>query len=385
MDFSKSSPYFRGNGARVANYISQAADGATACIGIYDADSGQFEKLWIGLGADGSIDQGRAVSAVLKRDIRRPTDAHVSHPMDEENLAWIRSDRALIALGRELGPRRAVAALVAHDADAPTCPNQWQLVQIGLVYAVQCLEDHLRERRRFQSRMAESILASLSVNTAVVDAQGGLIYQGQLSEEWLSRRCQIDIVRNRLVARTKQVQLEMQGAIEAATSDEFSSSILRLECKDGGPTGVVVMPLGQTPARALIVFGEDSADLPLGDLLLQTFGLTSAERRLAHCLLSGQSVQEAAEELSITTATARSYLKRVFSKTNIHRQSELIALYHRTMPPVRMPEQRGKAKVRLSVDAATSDSAPSPWPIRGVRARPRAARILSATPPPPNT
>ena len=38
------------------------------------------------------------------------------------------------------------------------------------------------------------------------------------------------------------------------------------------------------------------------------------------------SVAEAAEELGVTTETARTYLKQVFSKTGTGRQAELVRL-----------------------------------------------------------
>ena len=41
---------------------------------------------------------------------------------------------------------------------------------------------------------------------------------------------------------------------------------------------------------------------------------------------SGLAPREAAEKLGITEETARTVLKRVFSKTGVSRQSELVAL-----------------------------------------------------------
>ena len=64
-------------------------------------------------------------------------------------------------------------------------------------------------------------------------------------------------------------------------------------------------------------------------LLQQTFGLTVAEARLAALVGAGESIASAAEQLSISSETARSQLKAIFAKTDIHRQADLVALLSR--------------------------------------------------------
>jgi DNA-binding CsgD family transcriptional regulator len=64
-------------------------------------------------------------------------------------------------------------------------------------------------------------------------------------------------------------------------------------------------------------------------LLSRIFGLTPAESRLAAALANGSTLTQAARNLNISWETARTHLKTVFSKTNTHRQSELVALLSR--------------------------------------------------------
>lgn len=61
-------------------------------------------------------------------------------------------------------------------------------------------------------------------------------------------------------------------------------------------------------------------------MLSGLFDLTPAEARLAVELASGHSVQEAAMEIGIAVKSARTYLERIFRKTETSRQSELVAL-----------------------------------------------------------
>ena len=63
--------------------------------------------------------------------------------------------------------------------------------------------------------------------------------------------------------------------------------------------------------------------------LVQVFGLTMTEARLADLMLSGESLESAAAHLNIAYETVRTMIKRVFGKTGTSRQGELVALLSR--------------------------------------------------------
>ncbi len=58
----------------------------------------------------------------------------------------------------------------------------------------------------------------------------------------------------------------------------------------------------------------------------QRFGLTGAEARLAINVAKGASLPEASQRLRISYQTARSQMRDIFAKLNIHRQTELVIL-----------------------------------------------------------
>jgi DNA-binding CsgD family transcriptional regulator/PAS domain-containing protein len=70
---------------------------------------------------------------------------------------------------------------------------------------------------------------------------------------------------------------------------------------------------------------------------LRLLGLTAAEARIAALVGSGHSRREAAEALGISEWTAREALKRVFSKLDISRQSQLVKIVHRVAVLARPP------------------------------------------------
>jgi DNA-binding CsgD family transcriptional regulator len=72
-------------------------------------------------------------------------------------------------------------------------------------------------------------------------------------------------------------------------------------------------------------------DLPVPSeaRLRALFDLTAAETRLAQHLARGDSVEEAAQALSIKMTTARTQLAAVFAKTDTRRQAKLVAILSR--------------------------------------------------------
>lgn len=60
--------------------------------------------------------------------------------------------------------------------------------------------------------------------------------------------------------------------------------------------------------------------------LRKLYGFTPAELRLAERLVLGCDLKTAADQLQITKETARGYLKRIFEKTRVKRQPDLVRL-----------------------------------------------------------
>jgi DNA-binding CsgD family transcriptional regulator len=58
--------------------------------------------------------------------------------------------------------------------------------------------------------------------------------------------------------------------------------------------------------------------------LTRLYGLTRGEAAIASLVIQGKSIEEAADALFISAHTARTHLKRIFLKTETHRQPELV-------------------------------------------------------------
>lgn len=89
--------------------------------------------------------------------------------------------------------------------------------------------------------------------------------------------------------------------------------------------------LGQARAIVLVRDLQPGSHPPDPALVRDVLGLTLGEARLASLVGTGIAIGDAAGNLNITEQTARVVLKRVFSKLEVSRQSELAALMGRLM------------------------------------------------------
>jgi DNA-binding CsgD family transcriptional regulator len=133
-------------------------------------------------------------------------------------------------------------------------------------------------------------------------------------------------------ADTKQLIALFREAILHPHSGEPTGSPISVQRKTGATFIVRVVPgpefkkWGPADARTALMTISDPALAPEAKErdLIRLYGLTRGEAAIAALVLQGKSIEEAAEALFISAHTARTHLKRIFLKTETHRQSELV-------------------------------------------------------------
>lgn len=80
------------------------------------------------------------------------------------------------------------------------------------------------------------------------------------------------------------------------------------------------------PAVAVFLADPDEQQLGMPYLLRTLHDLTRSEAELAALLCAGESIESAATAQAISAHTARSHLKRIFTKTGVKRQADLVRL-----------------------------------------------------------
>jgi DNA-binding CsgD family transcriptional regulator len=84
--------------------------------------------------------------------------------------------------------------------------------------------------------------------------------------------------------------------------------------------------IGERPVAIVSVTDPERIQQPASRQLQYQFGFTRAQAAFAVEILKGDGIQAAADRLSISRATARTHLSRIFDKTGARRQSELVRL-----------------------------------------------------------
>jgi DNA-binding CsgD family transcriptional regulator len=207
------------------------------------------------------------------------------------------------------------------------------------------LAPHLQCAVRIHNRIAglESGLSAatgaldrFSTGIVAVGSDGRLILTNRAADAILKRGDGL-ISRDGLQASSRQETAKLRNAIAAVG---MHSGILRPETvvKVSRPSGlkpfeVLVCPLpshssltNERAVAALFITDPEKGASLDSRALRQLFGLTPAQIRLCAALVEGKSVEEYAHEAGISSSTARTHVKRIYSKTGVRRQSELVRL-----------------------------------------------------------
>jgi DNA-binding CsgD family transcriptional regulator len=171
----------------------------------------------------------------------------------------------------------------------------------------------------------------------LVGNEGNPYFANRSAWEILKKNDGLSLARTGLVAERASDTLLLRRLLrEAITSSEISEpqgsplSLPRKKARTSlivrvlpGP-GLECWPDEQNRAALLTIYDEEKSVQVDEAVLIKLYGLTRGEAQLAAILLRGKSIEEAAAELFISPHTARTHLKRIFMKTDTHRQTELV-------------------------------------------------------------
>jgi len=171
----------------------------------------------------------------------------------------------------------------------------------------------------------------------LVSAEGHARLANRVALSILQKKDGLFLAKTGLVADraadTRLLQKLLAEAIETPELGEPKDSPIILQRKTAhnalivrvvpGP-GLGCWPEAEHRTALFKVYDQDMGVEVDGQVLSRLYGLTRGEAALAAYLLKGKSIDEAAEALFISPHTARTHLKRIFMKTDTHRQTELV-------------------------------------------------------------
>ncbi|WP_292508687.1 helix-turn-helix transcriptional regulator [Mesorhizobium sp.] len=218
---------------------------------------------------------------------------------------WLKDgsyDQAAIDLLNGLRPHLARASLVAGRLGLERARTAVSILsEIGLPAAIMGGSGRVLTANPFFEDMADVFLPTAHRGMAIADQTANALFQQAIAQNRDNR-----VVQSIPVAaiRGRPALVVHLLPLRRAAHDIFSGADILVAATTVG-TGTTV---------------------PSPNVLSGLFDLTPAEARLAVELASGHSVQEAAMEIGIAVKSARTYLERIFRKTETSRQSQLVAL-----------------------------------------------------------
>jgi DNA-binding CsgD family transcriptional regulator len=202
---------------------------------------------------------------------------------------------------------------------------------------------HLTRAWTIQERLhllsaGESVLDTLPLGVVFLAAGGSAVYWNRAAEDMFRANDGLLLRNGVLSAADRSANTQLRKAIHHALSPgrtpgpaavPVPRASLRREYQ------ILAAPLrarfqqfaGMPIPMAVALMTDPERQRPATvDLLIQMYQLTPREAALGGKLSEGKSVKQAAEELSISYETARTHLRRIFSKTGTSRQAELLVL-----------------------------------------------------------
>jgi DNA-binding CsgD family transcriptional regulator/PAS domain-containing protein len=195
-------------------------------------------------------------------------------------------------------------------------------------------------------RMAQ-ILDALRCAVVLASEQGAILHANHAAEVMLNGGGPVRSVKGILQASLPSAAHELRAALALAAGNEAAIGrtglAIRLTAPDSDQPLMLahVLPLTGSdfrtrlqPAAVAAVFIGAPADAQDGaEMAAAAFGLTPAETRVLASLLAGLPLAEAAAALGITRDTAKNHLNRIFQKTGVTRQADLVRLAMGLVPP----------------------------------------------------
>jgi DNA-binding CsgD family transcriptional regulator len=216
---------------------------------------------------------------------------------------------------------------------------------------------HLIQAIRIQERIesvqssrhaVSSALERMPLAVIFLDRRCRLVEMNQMARKIVEAGDGLRLERGVLVAHDTRAEVQLQQMIFGAASVDSGRFLqhggaVSLPRPAGrrpltamvAPTGVTGLFPASRSARVVVLIEqpERQAAAPFA-VFTKRYRLSPAEAGLAARIVGGMSLRQAAAAIGISDNTARTHLKRVFSKTGARRQSDLVrrALTHDVEP-----------------------------------------------------
>lgn len=263
----------------------------------------------------------------------RPTDPKVLSSNEDGAEGRPGAMRSVIIYAGSQNGARVFVSLLYDQGEDETAHHRAEWLQPLIAQQFASLLTNMAQRRHIAN--LEAAADRLSVGMVVIDDRRTIAFMNACARSRLADRGAQDRFDDTLVRlRASDSADAMQSRVFRGGSCDGSQeqrlllmTLVPLEGSaagaDEGPCSLVLLtePDWRPPIEDLIAFGA-------------VYGLTPVESELAAKLAHCEPISDAAAKLNISVNTARAYLKSIFTKTQVHRQQDLVRLFTSGRPPL---------------------------------------------------
>lgn len=249
--------------------------------------------------------------------------------LDTAAVVLTRDSHSLATISLTRHQNQGMIGLQALDAIRLLAPHLRRAVTIS----------RLLDVRAVAAATFESVIDRAGTPILVTDGQLGLLHANSAAQALLDARDTLMLNGSRLAAAIPAATQALAVAIAQAGEDEAAIGrrglAIPLLAADGTARALHVLPLrggvlrpGLVNRAVAAIFVSSSAPdvADAGALVAQLFGLSGSEARVFDLIAQGLTPAEAAERLGIGISTVRTHLLRIFDKTGVRRQADLVRL-----------------------------------------------------------
>lgn len=200
------------------------------------------------------------------------------------------------------------------------------------------------EARSIALRQFETVLSGLAIPVAVVSGDLAVKFVNpSLADILAMPNRNFDVVNGQLHLRFPPAHALLVTTLRDATNEGHIEGRAAFGIPIGIPSDQVqslhILPLPgkavREPEFAIILTPLSAALESAGSTVASLFQLTRAEQRVFEQIAAGRSIDDASATLGVATSTIRTHLLRIFAKTGMGRQAELVALAADFRPMIR--------------------------------------------------
>ncbi|CAH2599059.1 HTH luxR-type domain-containing protein [Rhodovastum atsumiense] len=203
------------------------------------------------------------------------------------------------------------------------------------------LTPHFRRSIRAYFRLAEAWASGQAMGVALdrmrrgvigLDPAGRIVFANEAARTLLTTGDALLVEHGLLAARRPDLTSSLRRMIGLAANGEATKGLILPRRDEGSSLFLETVPVGRSatlpslgarPAVLLMITDPENELGPTADRLRTLYGLTAREAAVAVRAARGEGLDSVADVLGMASNTARSHLKKIFDKTETHRQAEL--------------------------------------------------------------